>query len=631
MIYSSESTNPDVLGSIFQGLDSLLSSSAKVARDGKILKSASQSVFKGSSSSNAKASLALCDDEMKLSSDVEITERTAEERKRCLKETDKSSKEPDATIHSSKRERHFDDICFRENIFEKVSLSRTADMPAGSGSMRSGTSLPHKTFSPSPLTERRSSSPSTPVSPKSALSSFRIPKRSSKSQEEPSPVMSPSSPLIKQDPTPNSFISNFKIPKRAKSTSSDYSTKKEGSNTGIRKSVGQTFPASSACRTDQKVSSSHQSMSSSKGVTNSSCVAESKVVASSLKFTNSVRPMMQDNVQRKNSFNSSTSGTEPSVTNSSSVMRSHATTIRTISSNTALSGAAISTRLPPAADAAVASGGVGVRPSVTNLNSVTGSQAENVTSVTHSHTSTANTTTHRVTTSITGTAYHAAKASDILPTHSKTTSSLTKVTPLIDHLKPVEGKEQRRSNIEIIRMLQEKQKNMRQQLSCDSEGSTSSRPVHSGKVDTNVFSRKEIHAPDKSSACSRGVTLPVAIVKPSPQVPSLAVNVSSVTPGSSMQNSPVKSIASGIIDAHSSNTWEFKRVRSASSSYSGHEATTGKQDGTATGTDYDREQQRKLVRVRNWSPCYAQCVCIGLKKSFVSNRKRTVTSGEPLY
>ena len=630
MIYSSESTNPDVLGSIFQGLDSLLSSSAKVARDGKILKSASQSVFKGSSSSNAKASLALCDDEMKLSSDVEITERTAEERKRCLKETDKSSKEPDATIHSSKRERHSDDMCFRENIFEKVSLSRTADMPTGSCSMLSGTSLPRKTFSPSPLTERRSSSPSTPVSPKSALSSFRIPKRSSKSQEEPSPVMSPSSPLIKQDPTPNSFISNFKIPKRTKSMSCDYSTKKECSNTGIRKSVGQTFPAPSTCRIDQKVSSSHFTPSS-KGVTNSSCLTESKAAASSLKFTNSVRPMMQKNVQRKNSFNSSTTGTEPSVTNSSSVMRSHATTIRTISSNTALSGAAIATCLPPTAAAAVASGGVGVRPSVTNLNSVTGSQAKNVASVTHSHTSTASTTTHGVTTSITGTAYHAAKASDILPTHSKTTSSLTKVTPLIDHLKPVEGKEQRRSNIEIIRMLQEKQKNMRQQLSCDSEGSTSSRPVHSGKVDTNVFSRKEIHAPDKSSACSRGVTLPVAIVKPSPQVPSLAVNVSSVTPGSSMQNSPVKSIASGIIDAHSSNTWEFKRVRSASSSYSGHEATTGKQDGTATGTDYDREQQRKLVRVRNWSPCYAQCVCIGLKKSFVSNRKRTVTSGEPLY
>lgn len=619
MVCSSESANPDVLGSIFQGLDSLLSSGVKVARDGKILKSASQSVFKGSSSSNAKASLASSEGEMKLSSDVEITERTAEEGKRCLKETDKSSKEPDATMHSSKIERHSDNTCFRENIFEKVSLIRTADTFAGSCSMLSSTSLPHKTFSPSPLIERRTSSPSTPVS--SVLSSFRIPKRSSKSQDEPSPV-SPSSPLIKQDPNPNTFISNFKIPKRTKSLSCDYSTKKECSNTGIRKSVGQTFPAPPTCRTDQKVSSSHFT-SSSRGVTNSSCVTESKSAASSLKFTNSVRPMMQKNVQRK-------TGTEPSVTNSSSVMRSHAMTIRTINSNTALSGAAISTGLPSAAAAAVViDGGSGAGPSVTSLNSVTRCQAKNVTSVTHSHTSTASTTSHRVLTN-SSTACQTAKASDILPPHSITSSSLTKVTPLIDHLKPVEGKEQRRSNMEIIKMLQEKQKNMRQQLSCDSKSSTSSRPVHSGKVvDTNALSRKEIRAPDKSSACSRGVTLPVAIVKPSPQVPSLAVNASSVIPGSSMQNSPVKSIASGIIDAHSSNTWEFKRVRSASSSYSGHEATTRKQEGTATGTNGDREQQRKLVR--NREPCYVQCVCMGSKKSSVSNRKRTVTSGEPLH
>ena len=596
MVCSSESANPDVLGSIFQGLDSLLSTSAKVARDGKILKSASQSVLKGSSSSNAKASLASCEDEMKLSSDVEITERTAEEGKHCLTETDKSSEVPNATMHSSKRERHSDNTCFRENIFEKVSLSRTADMLAGSCSMHSGTSLPHKTFSPSPLIESRSSSPSTSVSSKSVLSSFRIPKRSSKSQDELSPVSS-SSPLIKQDPNPNSFISNFKIPKRTKSMSRDYSTKKECSNTGIRTSVGQTFPAPSTCRIDQNVSSSHFT-SSSKGITNSSCVTESKAAASSLKFTHSVRPMMQKNVQRKNSFNSSTTCTEPSVTSSSSVIRSHATTIRTISSNTALSGAAISTCLPSAA-ATVASGCGGARPSVANLNSVTACQAKNVNSVTHSHTSTASTTSHRVTNSSTGTTYHATKASDILSTHSKTSSSLTKVTPLIDHLKPVEGKEQRRSNMEIIRMLQEKQKNMRQQLSFDSEGSTSSRPVHSSKLDTNALSRKEIHAADKASACSRGITLPVAIVKPSPQVPILAVNASSVIPGSSMQNSPVKSIASGIIDAHSSNTWEFKRVRSASSSYSGHEATTGKQDGTGTGTTGDREQQRKLVRIGN--------------------------------
>lgn len=598
LVCSSESANPDVLGSIFQGLDSLLSSSTKVARDGKLLTSAGQSVSKGSSSSNAKASkdsLASCEDEVKLSSDVEITQRTAVEGKR-LKETDKSSKEPDVAMHSSKDERHSDNMCFRENIFEKVSLSRTASMHADSRSVLSDTSRPQKTFSPSPVTERRSSSPSIPASSKSALSSFRIPKRSSKSQDEPNPA-SPSfdvgSPLIKQDPSPNSFISKFKIPKRANSMSCDDSSKKECSNTGVRKSVGQTFPASSTCRIDQKVSSLRFT-SPSKSVTYSSCVTVSKTAKSSLTYTNSVRPMVQKNVQRKNSFNSSTTSTEPSVTNSGSVMRSHATMIRTISSNTTLSGAAISTTtcVPPVSGGGSAAAGL----SVTNSSSVTTCQAKNVT---QSHTSTASTTARRVTSSGTATACHVAKASDILPTHSKTSSSLTKVTPLIDHLKPVEGKEQRRSNIEIIKMLQEKQKNMRQQLSCDRKGSTSSRPGHSGKVDTNALPRKGIHVSDKSSTCSRGVSLPVAIVKPSPQVPSLAVNASSVIPGSSMQNSPVKSIASGIIDAHSSNTWEFKRVRSASGSYSGHEMTAGKQDGTATRTNGDREQQRKLVRIGN--------------------------------
>jgi len=237
----------------------------------------------------------------------------------------------------------------------------------------------------------------------------------------------------------------------------------------------------------------------------------------------------------------------------------------------------------------VGSGSAIAGPSVTNSNSVTTCQAKS-----HSRTSTASTTARGVTNSDTGKALHSAKASDILRTRSKTSSSLTKVTPLIDHLKAVEGKEQRRSNIEIIKMLQEKQKSMRQQMSCDIKGSSNARPRHSGKVDTNVLPKKEIHVSDKSSTCSRGVTLPVAIVKPSPQVQSPALNALSVVPGSSMQNSPVKSIASGIIDAHSSNNWEFKRVCSASGSYSGHVATTGKRGGTASRTNGDREHQRKL-------------------------------------
>lgn len=579
---SSESANPDVLGSIFQDLDSLLSSSDKVARDGKIITRVGHTLSKSSSSSNAKTgkdSLGSCEDEMKLSSDVNLSEKTAEEGKYRLKETDKSSKEPDTAKYSSKDERRqSDDVYFRENIFEKVSLSRSAEMQAGSCGMLSGKSRPQKT-SPSPLAVRRSSSPSTLVSSKSALSSFRIPKRSSKSQDE------PSSPLVKQDPSLNSCISKFKIPKRTNSISSDDSSKEECSNSNIRKSVGQTSPVSLTCRIGQNVS---HFTSTSNGVTHSNCVTESKTAKSCLTYTNSFRPIMQKNFQQKPSFNSSTFGTEPSVSNSYNVIRSHATTIKTISSTMTLSGAAISTTCGP--PVVVGSGSAVARPSVTNSKSVTTCQAKF-----HSRTSTASTTASGVTNSSTVKACHSAKASDILRTRSKTSSSLTKVTPLIDHLKAVEGKEQRRSNIEIIKMLQEKQKSMRQQMSCNLKGSSNARPRHSGKVDTNVLPRKEIHVSDKSSTCSRGITLPVAIVKPSPQVQSPALNAPSVVPGSSMLNSPVKSIASGIIDAHSSNNWEFKRVCSASGSYSGHVAKTVKRDGTASRTNGDREQQRKLV------------------------------------
>ena len=581
---SSESANPDVLGSIFQGLDSLLSSGDKVARDGKIITSTGHTLCRSSSSSNAKAgkdSLGSCEDEMKLSFDVNISEKTAEEGKCRLKETDKSSKEPDTAKLSSKDERRQSDgVCFRENIFEKVSLSRTADMRAGSCGMLSDTSRTQKTSSPLPLIERRSSSPSTFVSSKSALSSFRIPKRSSKSQDE------PSSPLVKQDPSLNSCISKFKIPKRTNSISSDDSSKEECSNSSIRKSVGQTSPVSLTFRIGQNVS---HFTSTSNSVTHSDCATESKTAKSCLTYTNSFRPIVQKNFQRKNSFNSSTTSTEPSVSKSCNVIRSHAATVSTISTSTTLSGAAISTTCGP--PLVVGSGSAAAGPSVTNSNSVTTCQAKS-----HSRTSTASTTARGVSNSSTGKACHSAKASNILRTRSKTSSSLTKVTPLIDHLKAVEGKEQRRSNIEIIKMLQEKQKNMRQQMSCDLKGSSNARPRHSGKVDTNVLPRKEIHVSDKSSTCSRGVTLPVAIVKPSPQVQSPASNAPSVVAGSSMQNSPVKSIASGIIDAHSSNNWEFKRVCSASGSYSGHVATTGKRDVTALRTNGDREQQRKLVR-----------------------------------
>ena len=680
LVFSSESTDPDVLGSIFQGLDSLHTSSAQVARDGEILATDDQSRAKGSSSSNAKGSkdtLTVNEDETKLKTDLEIKQRTAEKGK-CLAESDKISKEPDITKHPSKVKGNSDEECPPENIFEKLSSSKTTELHKNTSSSASSS---FKSTSPSPS--------SNPLSSKSTLSGFRIPKRCSKSQDESnqtSPSSSSSSINVKQEPSPNSCIANFKIPKRTKSMSCESSSADVTKPTHV-KCMGQKLTTSLNSGVEQKLLFSNFT-SPSKSITHSSCAAES--VGSSLSHLSSVRPHMQENLQRRNSLNSSSTA---SVTNSSSVTGCH-----TISGYTTTAAAG---------------------PCVTNSSSVTRSIAKNITGVTHSHTTTANTAAPGVTNSRSSTTCHAKKVSDMPCSHTRTSNALTpftKVAPLIDHLKPVVGKEQRRSNIEIIKMLHEKKRCMREEMSGDGKGSSSARPGHSGVTDASALPRKgihvsdksptcsrpghsgvtdatalprkgihvseksptcsrpghsgvtdatalprkgihvsdksptcsrpghsgvtnatalprkEIHVSDKSPACSRpvhgGVTdasalprkgihvsdkspaLPVAIVKPSPQIPSVTVNEPSLLPCNSLENSPVKSIASGIITAHSHNTREFKRVRSESDPQktvglnpsgppTGHEAATRKHDGMVTGATDDRDQQRKLVRVEN--------------------------------
>ena len=602
-VCSSESADPDVLGSIFQGLDSLHSPSTQLTRDGKILTTADQSPGKGSPGSNVKKSkenFTTCRDEMKLQSDLEIKQRTAEEGKR-LKELDESSNEPDINKHSIKDKRYSDEESSRGNIFEKLSSSRTA----GSCNKPSDTKQPSKASpSQSSSLKNASSPPSTSFSSKSTLSGFRIPKRSSKSQDEPnqtSPSFATCSIHVKQEPIPISSISNFKIPKRTSSVSCDDSSKSECSKADIAKPaivkcIAQKTATSSTSGVVQKVASSHFPFSS-KGVTQSGCVTESKTAGSSCTYPNSVRPIMQGSLQRKNSLNSSTAATG-NLANTSNVIRSRA---KVINSNSTISCTSVSTAcLAPASTAA--------GPRVTNSSSVTKCHAEEVSSTTQSHMYTINNTAQSVASSNSATTCHATKVSNISRSHTKTSKSLsplTKVTPLIDHLKPVGGREQRRSNIEIIKMLHKKQKSMREQIS--GEGPCSSRAGHSGVTDTSLLQRKGIHVSDKSPSCSREVTLPVAIVKPSRQVPSVTVK------------SPVKSIASGIIDAHSCNTQEFKRVRSESdpfksfglkrtASHTGHETRTRKHDTDVTGANGDREQQRKLVRIENGCSCYtAQC------------------------
>lgn len=112
-------------------------------------------VFKGFLSLNVKVSLVLFEGEMKFSFDVEIIERIVEEGKCCLKEIDKSLKEFDVIMYFLKIECYFDNMCFCENIFEKVFLIRIVDMFVGLCSMFLSISFFYKMFLFLFLIERR--------------------------------------------------------------------------------------------------------------------------------------------------------------------------------------------------------------------------------------------------------------------------------------------------------------------------------------------------------------------------------------------------------------------------------------------------------------------------------------------
>lgn len=537
----------------------------QVARDGKLVLSTDQSSTKDSKNSDAKS--ISNNDEVKRKTDLEIKQRPAMEAK-SLEDKDKIAKNPDIAKRSSNDKHDNDKLgSAHENIFEKLSSKSTAKIYAGSCRKLSDTGE-HKNTSVLSSTSLKSSlSPlSTSPSSKPALSGFRIPKRSSISKDEPNqtPPSFGGSLSIKQEQSQNSGISNFKIPKRT-STSCDGNPMGTSSSTVIAKpanlkSVGQALVTPSSRGIKQTVTLTHAT-SPNKVVAQSSCFPESKATGSSRSYLNSVRPVVRANSKRQDSFNVST--TVPGVTTSSSVTKCH---------------------------------------------------ANNITGVTHRHTTTSRATSPSVTISSNTTAC-TTKIIDAVHSHtrtSNTSSPVTRVASLIEQ--PAAGKQQRRSNIEIIKMLQEKQRSMREEMSGDPKCISSSRD----QADESVLQQKGLQVSDKSP--KRGITLPVAVVKPSVQTPSVTVNAPSLLRSNSSENSPVKSIASGIIDAHSGNTQEFKRVRSEfeprtslglklRGSSIGHEAGARKRDGeTVPGAHSDREQQRKLVRIYSKLSCYENYV-----------------------
>ena len=609
MVFSSESSNPDVLGSIFEGLDTLHSSGTQLSRDGKIITTAGQSHGKGSAgavASSKQDNLTSCKDKEENNSDVpKIKEENTAEMK-LLKENKTLSKESDISKASeeSKDKRNVSEQCSRgDNIFENLISFSKPECSAPCGKVAE-IQRPHLTFPASVASS--CSPPSRSPSSKSTLFGFRIPKRSSScdSQGEPSRIIDScdtGSVNDRQQPVPSSPLAKFKIPKRTKSLSSDDNSKHECFRvktdiTNVRQYAEQRSPNSSTTGMEHKRMAPNLTFQT-KGIPRSSCVTDPKTAQSSRsKYT---RPFTRENFQRRNSLKSSASAAKTSVANSTSTIRCQANKINSsIHGYTAVPSASSMRASVPAGAAA---------PCVTKSNNVARCHATKAISSSHSVVgSTSIATSPDALGRTDSTSSLAKRPRDIPHVHATSTSSvtpLTRVAPLIDNSKPTEGNEQRSSNIEIIKMLHEKQRSMRERMSGDPKmlapSNSRSLPGCSAGDNLKPLPKERSHNTKPSPSCSRGVNLPVAVVKPSPQILSPVAAVPAVLPAGTFESqSPVKSIASGIIDVHSCNTQEFKRVRSESNAHNSKDKTTAQNlDKTLTGGSGDRDQQRKLVRI----------------------------------
>lgn len=558
MVQSSAPTNPDVLGSIFQDLDSLHSPGVQVARDGKFVQSTDQSSTKHVKNRDAQSVRSM--DEIKTESNLET--RCGDQRwkpeveEKNLDDEDKKTKTTDSTKHSSGDKQGEKQDSRIETISVKLSSSKSSEENyTGACRKLSNAGEIQNSSLASSTSLKKSSPPLTSPSLKPMLSGFRIPKRSSISEDKPNqtpPSFHGNSSSVNQVRSQNfAVISNFKIPKR-KSLSFDGTPTGTSFNTVSSKpvkSVGQMVATRSSSIVKPRDTSLYR-LSLDK-VVSQSCPKSNATESSRIQF-NSVRPLLREHITRQDS-------------------RSESTSV----------------------------------PLVTSVTGMTKYHANNVTGVTYKHTASSRTTAPCVTSS-SNTAACQTKFAGAAHSHDKTTNiswPLSKTVPIIDQ--PATEKEQRRSNIEIIRMLNEKQRSIREQMFGDRKCTS----VSGDLENAHALRQKGLHVSEKSP--KRGIVLPIAVVKPSPHAPNVLRSSSSSVRSNNSENSPVKSIASGIIDAHSGNTEELKKVYSEfdsptslgceiSGSSVGHEAGALKRDREAvTGVQSDREQQRKLVRLNN--------------------------------
>lgn len=426
------------------------------------------------------------------------------------------------------------------------------------------------------------------------LSGFRIPKRRSYFESEKSKKVATTDnandTVNKESDRSVPLLSKFKIPKKVKSKSDDRRLQEKSSHVGtveLSKTELSTG-LNSAGGSKHKLRSSH--LSSIYPEENCRTTAP-KVLQGSFLNSSIVRP--RENFERKQSHSVSDPKAEISVACSTGKTACYANSInvsvsRNISaSNISRLGAALHKCSSGEACTAL-------------TRSIDVANCHATESVLGSNTVTASTS-NVAFREVTGRAVHF--SNNLLTrrprslSHSSASSSRSlepppRVTPLIDRAKTtIGGKEQRLSNIEIIKRLQEKQRSIREQILSD--------PIK--KDAFSLGSETELRSPSRerfvtcatSPSCSHGTNLPVAVVKPQN---SCVVVTASIIVSPSEEIAPAKSIASGIIDVHTSNAEELMKVHKESNPESSKVKTVGQKveprlTGGAIG---DRQQQRKM-------------------------------------
>ena len=566
-VFSSESDNPDVLGSIFQGLHTLHSPSSQLSRDGKLVARDDPSRVERSPARNTENRRDSANNLRDKNQSEKEKEKPLVEKKEPKEEEIICKGTNNATVSSVDNPGGNKDCSLEKSVENRLKTAASASC-----------GKPKETIHPPKTSSTSSSPPLKPVSPKPTLYAFRIPKRRSSlnSQNESKQVFSGvgvGSTSDKHDQVSVCSISNFKIPKRTNSCGDDISMN-NFANAMVTNSdtacVGQKLGTS--CK-EQRVLFSNVT-SPNKGLPSSTCGVTTTQSSSGF---DRVRHVLHKNLERKNAPNLS-NDRKSNTSYSSSLSRCHASKI------------SIPHSYNSAPSTAINSGSVNVNRFQIQKSASSRDAVNTVGCKLRSSSAGRETKSNNVT------ACHAKNFGD--DPASNFFPPLTEEATFNDNSKPVRGKEQRRSNIEILKMLQEKQRNMREQMLDDPKAPPSLRRRSSDEVNSRTRSSERPYSSDEFAVCSRAVTLPVAVVKPSLHVSSPTKASQAVLRSIISDSSPVKSIASGIIDAHSSYSRSFQRVHSGFHPRSGDKLSKRGQDEKVPGTNGDRDQQRKLVRIK---------------------------------